>query len=104
MKLVERHIVKSNNQHFADLLEMTHLSKNLYNQANYFVRRKFVENRIWLRYCDVDKLCKNLVEYNDYRLMPSAKVAQQVLRSLDKNWTAFFRAIKDWKKHPSKFL
>ena len=104
MKLVERHIIKPNNKHFADLLEMAHFSKNLYNQANYFIRQEFTENHNWLRYSDVDKLCKNLVEHNDYRTLPSAKVAQQVLRSLDKNWLSFFRAIKDWKKHPSKYL
>ena len=26
------------------------------------------------------------------------------LRRLDKNWKSYFRAIKDWKKHPEKYL
>ena len=104
MKLVERHIIKPNNQYFAGLLEMAHFSKNLYNQANYFIRQGFIENHKWLRYSDVDKLCKSLVEHNDYRTLPSAQVAQQILRLLDKNWVSFFRAIKDWKAHPFKYL
>ena len=103
MKLVEQHIIKSTDEYFASLLEMTHFSKNLYNQANYFIRQEFVENHNWLRYCDVDKLCKNLVERNDYRTLPSAQVAQQILRLLDKNWMSFFKMIKDWKAHPSKY-
>lgn len=94
MKLVERHIIKSNHKYFTSLLEMAHFSKNLYNQVNYFIRREFIENRKRLRYSDVDKLCKNLVEHNDYRTLPTAQVVQQTLRLLDKNWKA----------HPSKYL
>ena len=30
--------------------------------------------------------------------------AQQTLTILDKNWKSFFTAIKDWKKHPEKYL
>lgn len=104
MKLVERYIIKPNHKYFTSLLEMAHFSKNLYNQANYLIRQEFIENRNWLRYGDVDKLCKNLVEHNDYRTLPSAQVAQQTLRLLDKNWISFFKAIEDWKVHPSKYL
>ena len=35
--------------------------------------------------------------------MPTAQTAQQTLRLLDKNWTSFFAAIKDWKAHPEKY-
>ncbi len=38
-----------------------------------------------------------------YKALP-AKVAQQVLRSLDKNWQSFFVAIKQWRVHPELFL
>ena len=104
MKLVERHVIKSNNEYFAHLLEMTHLSKNLYNQANYFIRKEFTTNNNWLRYGEINKICRNQKEYNDYKAMPAAQVAQQVLMLLDKNWVSFFRSIKDWKNHPTKYL
>lgn len=103
MKLVERHIIKSNNEYFAYLLEMAHLSKNLYNQANYFIRQEFTTNNKWLRYCEINKLCRDQKEYNDHRAMPSSHAVQQVLRLLDKNWTSFFRSIKDWKNHSTKY-
>jgi len=38
-----------------------------------------------------------------YKALP-AKVAQQVLRVLEKNWQSFFAAIKAWREDPSKFL
>jgi len=37
-----------------------------------------------------------------YKALP-AKVAQQVLRVLDKNWQSFFKAIAAWREDPSKF-
>ena len=36
--------------------------------------------------------------------MPTAQSAQQTLRMLDSSWKSFFKAIKDWKKHPEKYL
>lgn len=38
MKLVQKHIIKSNHEFYKDLMEMMHLSKNLYNAALYNVR------------------------------------------------------------------
>ncbi len=37
-----------------------------------------------------------------YKALP-AKVSQQVLRLLDKNWTSFFEACKEYEEHPEKF-
>ncbi|MFM5964392.1 MAG: RNA-guided endonuclease InsQ/TnpB family protein, partial [Dolichospermum sp.] len=38
-----------------------------------------------------------------YQALP-AKVSQQVLRGLDKNWKSFFAAASEFKSHPDKFL
>ena len=38
-----------------------------------------------------------------YQRLP-AQTAQQVLRLLDQNWKAFFKAVKDWQEHPEKYL
>ncbi len=88
---------------YAMLREFCHRSKNLYNHGNYLIRQTFIENGKWLRYGEVDRLLKADKDYPDYREMPTAQTAQQTLRLLDKNWTSFFAAIKDWKAHPEKY-
>ena len=103
MKRVERHRLKPSSPFYAMLREFCHRSKNLYNHGNYLIRQTFIEDGKWLRYGEVDRLLKADKDYPDYREMPTAQTAQQTLRLLDKNWTSFFAAIKDWKAHPEKY-
>ena len=103
MKRVERHRLKPSSPFYAMLREFCHRSKNLYNHGNYLIRQTFIEDGKWLRYGEVDRLLRADTEYPDYREMPTAQTAQQTLRLLDKNWTSFFAAIKDWKAHPEKY-
>ena len=83
---VEKHLIKQNNPFYSMFCDFTHKSKNLYNHANYLVRNEFVKNDKWLRYGDMDKLLKADTEFNDYRQMPTAQSAQQILRLLEKDW------------------
>lgn len=101
---VEKHIIKKNHPYFDIFDEFAHLSKNLYNHANYLVRREFTETGNWLRYQDLDKILKQDTEHPDYSRMPTAQTAQQILMLLDRSWTSFFRSIKDWSKHKHKYL
>lgn len=101
---VEKHIIKSNNKYYNMLDEFCFKSKNLYNQANYIIRQEFINNGKWIRYNELDKLLKEENNDYDYRNMPSSATSQQCLRLLDKNWTSFFRAIKDYNKNPNKYL
>ncbi len=103
MKRVEHHRLKPSSPFYAMLREFCHRSKNLYNHGNYLIRQTFIEDGKWLRYGEVDRFLKADAEYPDYREMPTAQTAQQTLRLLDKNWTSFFAAIKDWKAHPEKY-
>ncbi|WP_040635549.1 RNA-guided endonuclease InsQ/TnpB family protein [Mitsuokella multacida] len=103
MKRVERHRLKPSSPFYAMLREFCHRSKNLYNHGNFLIRQTFIEDGKWLRYGEVDRLLKADKDYPDYREMPTAQTAQQTLRLLDKNWTSFFAAIKDWKAHPEKY-
>lgn len=100
---VEQHVILSNHPYFPLFEEFTHKAKNLYNHANFLVRQEFINNGMWLRYQDLDKLLKADSEYPDYREMCLAQSAQQTLRRLDDNWKSFFVAIKDWKKHKGKY-
>lgn len=113
MRLVEQHIIKKSNSMYKDIDEISFLSKNLYNRANYVVRQEFistskqkeegkVSNANWIRYNQLQKQLQNKKDY-DYSKLP-AKVSQQVLNLLDKNWVSFFQSIRDWKKNPNKYL
>ncbi len=85
------------------LQALTHSSKNLYNEANYLVRHWFVKTGEWIRYNTLNWLLKDVRQTKNYKSLP-AQTAQQILRLLDRNWFSFFKSIKDWKKHPEKYL
>lgn len=97
---VEKHVIDKTHPHYTMFCEFTHQSKNLYNYANYLVRKEFVGTGRWLRY---HELCKSLKQDSDYANMPSAQSAQQTLRLLDANWKSFFKSIKDWSKNKDKY-
>lgn len=101
---VEKHFIKQNNLYYPMFCDFAHKAKNLYNHANFLVRNEFVKNNKWLRYNEMDKMLKTDLKFDDYKQMPTAQSAQQVLRLLDKNWKSFFIAIKDWSKNKDKYL
>ena len=100
---VEKHIIKKSHSYYNMFCEFTHQSKNLYNHANYLVRKEFTENNRWLRYQDLDKILKKDIDYPDYRNMPTAQAAQQTLQLVDQNWRSFFGLIKEWSKNKDKY-
>jgi len=95
MKRVERHIIFKSKI----LDEISLLSKNLYNRANYFIRQCFFETGMYLDYYEINDFFKAT---KCYQVLP-AQTAQQVFKLLDKNWLSYFRAIKSHKKDSSKF-
>lgn len=101
---VEKHKIKQSNTYYSLIDNFCFNAKNLYNHANYLIRQEFVNNGNWLRYTDLDKTLKADTDYPDYRNMPTAQSAQQLLRLLDKNWMSFFKSIKDWKNNKDKYL
>lgn len=97
---------------YKEIDEISFLSKNLYNRANYVIRQEFISttkqkeegklsNANWIRCNQLQKKFQNEKDY-DYTKLP-AKVSQQVVKLLDKNWVSFFQSIRDWKKNPSKY-
>jgi len=82
-----------------NIQKLCHISKNLYNEANYIVRQEFFKTKRWIRY---SKLDKRLKKSENYRALP-AQTAQQILRALERNWKSFFNAMKEWREHPEKF-
>jgi len=83
-----------------DLYNLCHQAKDLYNKANYVIRQEFFRTNRWTRYNQLNEILKSEKEYKG---LPS-QTSQQVLILLDKNWKSFFKAIKDWRVHPEKYL
>ena len=96
----EQIIIKKSHPKFKIIDEMCFHSKNLYNEANYVIRQKFIESGEYINYYDMNKEFKT---HENYKLCMS-QPANSTLRLLDKNWKSYFRAIKDWKAHPDKYL
>lgn len=92
MRLVEQHIVKSNNKYYKDLKELCRKSKNLYNTTLYYIRQHFFETKSYLPYVQIDKIFKDTNNV-DYRSLPS-QTAQQTMRMVDSNFKSFFRLLK----------
>jgi putative transposase len=99
MQLAERHIIKSTENRFVEIDGLAFKSKNLYNAANYVIRQSFVYGWGYLNY---NKMAQLMKSHPAYKALP-AKVSQQILMILDKNWQAFFEAVKAYKNEPTKF-
>ena len=92
MRLVEQHIIKSNNRYYKDLKELCRKSKNLYNTTLYSIRQHFFETKSYLPYVQVDKMFKE-TNNDDYRDLPS-QTSQQTMRMVDSNFKSFFKLLK----------
>ncbi|HEY9301757.1 MAG TPA: transposase, partial [Phormidium sp.] len=89
----------STEHRFAQIDELAFRSKNLYNAANYVIRQSFTYGWGYINYNEMNRLMKS---HQAYKAMP-AKVSQQILMVLDKNWKSFFEAVKAYKIDSSQF-
>ena len=101
LRRVERHIITKTDKNYKAIKEICHKSKNLYNYANYILRKSFFETNKLPNEYDLVKILTN-ENQNDYRALP-AQTAQQTIKLLFKNWKSFFKASKAYKKDKSKF-
>ena len=101
IQLTQQIIVSNKSSKFAQLDELCFLSKNLYNVALYNIRQHYKETGKYLSY---NKLAKTLSDSNnvDYRAIPYAQSAQQVLRQVDNQYKAFYASIKSKKMQGKK--
>lgn len=74
-------------------------SKNLYNEANYMIRQEFIKNGNYINYYNMNFEFKT---YENYKLC----LANQRIVLCDYliKTGSHTSAIKDWKKHPDKYL
>jgi len=98
------------------VLNLCKTSKDLYNQANYIVRNKFIETYrlkkegktdkvIYLDNYKLDKIMKNVTNLEgeiNYKKL-KAQTSQQILKVLNNNWKSYFVSIRDWGKNKLKY-
>ncbi|MGI0479304.1 RNA-guided endonuclease InsQ/TnpB family protein [Geminocystis sp. CENA526] len=100
MKLVERHVITENHPFWSEIDHKAFLSKNLFNLANYHYRQYFFEYDKKLNF---NQLYHLVSKSPDYLALPT-KVSKQIIRRLDSAWNSYIGALKEFEKHPEKFL
>src|SRR5215469_10758213 len=100
MQLVEQHVINRGDLRFAVIDDTAFKSKNLYNAALYEIRQSFIHEDKYLNYNEVQR---RMQSHEAYKALP-AKVSQQILMVLDRNWKSFFEALAAYNEDPSKFL
>lgn len=104
---IEKHSIKPTDSCYERILELSKLTNNLYNHANFIVRQNFFYNlnekgkSKYLSFYQMDKILRNMNEEN-YQQLPK-QTAQQTLKLLNQNWQSFFKSIKDYKSNKSKY-
>lgn len=93
-------IIRKNHPKFKVIDQQCLHSKNLYNEANYVIRQKFIEEGKYVSYKEMNVKFKTRDNYK----LTFSQPANCTLRLLDKNWKSYFRSIRDWKEHPEKYL
>ena len=82
------------------LMQLARQSKNLYNYGNYIIKQQ-------LDYCNYltsEYELVNMLRYHPCYTNFIPHSAQQTIKFLIKNWKAYFKAKKEYKRNPSKFL
>src|SRR3989441_5401558 len=100
MQLVEQHVIDKNDPRYSVIDEAAFKSKNLYNAALYEIRQSFIHKGKYLNY---NEMQRRMQSHEAYKALP-AKVSQQILMVLDRNWKSFFEALAAYNEDPSKFL
>lgn len=82
------------------LKHLCHISKTLFNEANYLVRQAFFTEKKWIQ---LSQFQQEPSTSRNFQQLP-VPTAQKVLQLVDKAWKSFFAASADWKAHPEKFF
>src|SRR5215470_4162345 len=99
MQLVGQYVIDRSDPRYVTIDEAAFKSKNLYNAGNYEIRQSYIHTGKYLNYNEMDR---RMQSHEAYKALP-AKVSQQVLKQLDHDWDAFFKARAAYKEDPSKF-
>ncbi|WP_293146584.1 MULTISPECIES: transposase [unclassified Microcoleus] len=100
MQLVEKHVINKQHRFWQECDYLALQSKHLYNCANYVQRQYFFETNKYYNSINIYHQTKHL---EAYRYLPT-KVSKQIVRRVAETWKGWLAALKDWSKHPEKYL
>lgn len=92
--------VKRNNQHWKECDDLSTVSKQLYNVGLYALRQALIHENKWL---SPKELYQCMKSNENWTLLPR-KVSNQVWKQVKTNWNSWLKALKAFRKNPSKFL
>lgn len=75
---------------YKSLKELSHIAKNLTNEAIYNVRQHYFNNKKYLSYKENYKMLKNSENYKKL----NSNMAQQILKEVDESFKSFFALLK----------
>lgn len=90
MQLTERHFIKPTHSLFNECDKLCFAAKNIYNRATYLVRNEYETSHTFYALNDLYATMK----YEQCMDQLPPKVAQQVLRLVKANWTAYFKSLQ----------
>ncbi|MDB9372478.1 transposase, partial [Nodularia sphaerocarpa CS-585] len=93
MHQVEKHIIKYGHEWFNYCTDITTISRQLYNTAQFTQRQGFFYRWGTQTQASLDTLFK---QNQNYKSMP-AKVAQLVLKQNADGWIAYYKALSAYK-------
>lgn len=93
---IERIWLKSN----PVLSRFCHLSKNLFNEANYIIRQSFFSNGTWIK---AGELQHQLKDSDNFLQLP-IPTALKILQLVERAWKSFLGVLADWKIHSEKYF
>ncbi len=99
MRQVEKHVIKEGHEWFDYCKEITTISRQLYNTAQFTQRQGFFYGWGTQTLICLDTLFK---QNENYKALP-AKVAQLVLKQNADGWIAYYKALSAYKIDSSKF-
>jgi putative transposase len=100
MQLVEKHVINRQHKFWKECDYLALQSKHLYNATNYVQRQYFFETNKYYNSIEIYHQTKYL---EAYRYLPT-KVSKQIVRRVSQAWKGWLAALKDWSKHPDKYL
>lgn len=98
MQLTEKHIIRKSDERYKELMELCHLSKNLYNVVLYTIRQHWFAaqkdaaiTKKFLNYYDVWNILKK--DNVDYKALNSGS-SQSVIMQVEAEFSSFFSLLK----------
>ena len=98
MQLTERHIIIQSEP----LEQLCFKAARLYNFINYHKRQAFFGKQEDFSEYEISGLCAEFKQ-DDYKNLP-AQTSQQIIKQVFKAWKSYFKALKEFRKYPAKFL